>query len=92
MKYKIVELANISGNESTIYSIIVNNETQTLFDKFILENLDSFKSEIIYILDRLETIGNDTGARHSFFKHNEGELGDGVVALYDLPGSNLRLY
>jgi len=33
-------------------------------------------------------------ARASFFKENEGSLGagDGIVALFDLPGKHLRLY
>jgi hypothetical protein len=92
MKYKIVELVNFTGNAATIYSISIDDDPETLFDHFIKENIDSFKSEIIFILDRLEAIAHDTGARHSFFKHREGDLGDGVVALYDLPDSNLRLY
>jgi hypothetical protein len=92
MKYRIVELTNFTGNAATIYSIVLNDDNKTLFDKFIEEHLNSFKNEIIFILDRLEAMGNETGARYSFFKHNEGDLGDGIVALYDLPDSNLRLY
>lgn len=92
MKYKIVELDEFTGNEATIYSVILNNEDKTLFDKFLEESINSFKDEIIFILDRLETIGNDTGAREIFFKLKEGNPGDGVVALYDEPDSNLRLY
>lgn len=38
MKYKIVELDEFTGNEATIYSIIINNDTETLFDKFVKEN------------------------------------------------------
>lgn len=37
-------------------------------------------------------MGNKTGAREHFFKINEGNLGDGVCALYDNPDKNLRLY
>ena len=92
MKYRIVELTNFTGNAATIYSIVLNDDNKTLFDKFIEEHLNSFKNEIIFILDRLETMGNETGARNSFFKHNEGDLGDGIVAMYDMPDSKLRLY
>lgn len=40
----------------------------------------------------METMGHKTGARAEFFKEFEGGLGDGVCALYDSPGSHLRLY
>jgi hypothetical protein len=41
---------------------------------------------------RLKTIGKETGAKQHFFKEKEGELGDGVCALYDEPQKDLRLY
>jgi hypothetical protein len=37
-------------------------------------------------------MGRHTGARSSFFKHYEGNPGDGLVALYDTPEKRLRLY
>ena len=43
-------------------------------------------------MNRLKVIGHKTGAREHFFKLNEGEPGDGVCALYDLPEKSLRLY
>lgn len=92
MKYKLVELINFTGKAATVYSIIIDDDGETLFDKFAKENINSFKSEILFIFDRLETIGNNTGAREGFFKTKEGNPGDGVEALYDEPGYNLRLY
>lgn len=92
MKYKIVELDEFTGSEATIYSIIINNDKETLFEKFVKENLILFKDEIINIFNRLETIGNNTGAREIFFKTKEGYPGDGVEALYDIPDKKLRLY
>ena len=50
------------------------------------------KSELSTILLRLTVIGKKTGARETFFKMEEGDLGDGVCALYDDPKKNLRLY
>ena len=87
-----MELEDFTGSATTIYSVIINDEDETLFDKFVKENISSFKSEIFFIFDRLETIGHGTGAREGFFKFYEGDLGDGVVALYDEPDFNLRLY
>ena len=58
---------------------------------FIEENKNSFKSELIDIFIRLKVIGNKTGAREQFFKQYEGNLGDGVCALYDEPEKHLRI-
>ncbi len=91
MDYKIVKLSNFSGNKTTIYSIYDNAEQETLFDKFIKENL-SHTSELKSIISRLTTISNKSGAQEHFFKQNEGALSDGVEALYDVPDSNIRLY
>lgn len=65
---------------------------ESLFDIFINENKTLYLSEIRSIFSRLKIIGNDTGARESFFKTKEGVPGDGVCALYDSPGKKLRLY
>lgn len=92
MKFKIVQIKQFKGYEAGIYSIYLFDEQQTLFDCFIQENIDSFKSEIHDIIRRIKTINTKTGAREQFFKQNEGKPGDGVCALYDEPNSNLRLY
>lgn len=92
MKYELVKLNKMSGNKASIYSILLEDEQKTLFDCFIEENKNSFISELKSISDRLKTIGHITGAKEDFFKHKEGNPGDGVCALYDLPGSQLRLY
>jgi len=92
MKCKLVKLLKFSGNKASVYSIIIGNEQETLFDKFLKENVYLFTSEIKDILMRLSTIGQKTGARIDFFKEFEGRPGDGVCALYDKPGSKLRLY
>ena len=92
MKYKLVKISNISGEKASVYSIYLNDAEQTVFEKFLKENINSFKSELNDILSRLLTIGKNTGAREHFFKINEGKPGDGVCALYDRPNSFLRLY
>ncbi len=92
MILSLKKLDTISGNGASIYAIQVDGETETSLDKFIAENSDSFKSETIDIIRRLNSIGLKTGARPQFFKENEGAPADGVCALYDDPDSNLRLY
>jgi hypothetical protein len=92
MKYKLVRLKQISGCQSSIYSMLLMDEQKTLFERFLEENKNTFKSELKSITNRLNTIGHFTGARESFFKLREGKPGDGVCALFDTPNSKLRLY
>ena len=92
MKFEIVELDEFSGRKASIYSIWIDNIEKTLFDQFVEENENSYMNERGSITDRLELIGNLTGAREQFFKLNEGTLGDGICALYDSPDKKLRLY
>ncbi len=92
MKFEIVKLDQFNGNKCGVYSIFVDDEQETLFERFLSENKISFKSEIINILERISTINSITGARENYFKLDEGKPGDGICALFDLPDSNLRLY
>lgn len=92
MGFKIVELENFKGKASTIYTIVNEVEKITSFDRFMKDNLATFKSEIIDIVKRLKTINTITGAKEYYFKLDEGLPGDGVCALYDSPDSHLRLY
>jgi hypothetical protein len=92
VEFEIVRLNNLSGTETTIYSIRLLNNNFTIFENFILENRGEFKSEIKNIINRLDVIGKKTGAREYYFKLNEGNPGDGVAALFDRPKNKLRLY
>ncbi|PWH82240.1 hypothetical protein [Brumimicrobium oceani] len=96
MKYKLVKIDKLSGEKASIYSAIPENESgnfeESFFDSFIKENKTSLLSEIKTLVLRLKIIGNETGARESYFKTKEGAPGDGVCALYDTPDKKLRLY
>jgi hypothetical protein len=92
MKCRLLKIDSLSGGKASVYSVSLNEETETLLEKFVRENINSFLSETKDILKRLRTIGQKTGARKQFFKEFEGKPGDGVCALYDNPDSKLRLY
>lgn len=92
MNCKLTKIDKLSGSMISVYSVIINNEQESLFEKFIIENYSLFKNETKDILKRLNSIGKKTGAREQYFKLNEGKPGDGVCALYDDPDSILRLY
>jgi len=89
---KLVKIIKLSGAACSVYSIIENDAEETLLEKFIKENIDSFKSETKEIIQRLRTMGRFTGARPEFFKEHEGKPSDGVCALFDDKKSHLRLY
>lgn len=91
MKIELVESSLLSGNYATIYDVVIDGG-QTLFERFIEENIKAHREEIKNILDKLQTIGHVTGGRISHFKEKEGGLGDGVCAMFDLPAKKLRLY
>jgi hypothetical protein len=91
--YEIVKDEYLSGHEAAIYSFKLEDADHTLFDEFLEENKDDYNIEVLDIYTRLYAIGHEKGgAREGFFKHNEGKPGDGVCALFDVPGSALRLY
>lgn len=92
MKFRLIKLETLSGKKATIYSAIVQDETKTLFDNFISENIKDYKDELLKIRKTILTISCDTGARDSFFDKPEGKAGQSVYALYDRPDSKLRLY
>ncbi|HVD97830.1 MAG TPA: hypothetical protein VNB90_06465 [Cytophagaceae bacterium] len=92
MNYKIVKINELSGRKTTIYSVLIEGDNKTLFEKFIQENLELYRNEIEDILLRTKAIGEKFGAREQFFKHNEGKPGDLVCALYDNPEKKLRCY
>jgi hypothetical protein len=92
MKFRIVKIPDLSGQKATIYTVKIEGETNTLFDNFLLENDVNYSDELDNIFDRLEMMGHYEGAKEIYFKHAEGNLGDGVCALYDSPNRKLRLY
>ncbi|MBL7767832.1 MAG: hypothetical protein JNK20_02615 [Flavipsychrobacter sp.] len=92
MKYKLVKLQRLSGNEASIYSVYLEHENRTLFERFIAENQPAYQQELWNIIGRIKSMGTEVGARDHFFKKNEGKPGDLVCALYDEPDKYLRLY
>ncbi len=92
MKYELMKL-DLSGEGASIYTVYLEDENTTLFDRFIQENIGEYKEEIEDIVLRVKAIGR-WGARSQWFKMGEGigKSGQHVCALYDHPNKNLRLY
>ncbi len=92
MNYEIIKLDEFSGSKATIYSALPEGEELTLFDRFVEEYNKDFPDEILSIADLLEDMGCKYGVRENLIKIGEYKLGDGIVAIYDNPDKNLRLY
>ena len=92
MKFTLIKQDTLSGSQAGIYSVKLDEEDETLLERFVRENQIAFADEVTDILLTLKTIGHATGAREKFFKPKEGKPGDGIEALYDPDRSHLRLY
>lgn len=89
--FRLVE-DEISGPNCTIYSLEDVNTGKTLLESFYEECSNSHPDETEIVIDRLESMALDTGARAQYFKHHEGKPGDQVCCLYDAEESHLRLF
>ena len=92
MKFKLIKINQLSGQKTKIYSVLLENESKSLFDNFLEENTEKHKPELLEILQRVNSIATKEGAKEHYFKKAEGNLGDGVEALYDANNLKLRLY
>ena len=91
MKVILEKIPELSGMGASIYSFREIDSEISRFESF-LEHNSTFEDEIKSIVSRLTTIGRKAGAQEQFFKLHEGNPGDGVCALFDLPDKHLRLY
>lgn len=91
MEYELVKMPQFSNENVSVYTLADTGSGISVFQKFIQENKDGFPDEVKDIAQRIMSF-KEVGARHNFFKHEEGKPADGVCALYDKEESNLRLY
>jgi hypothetical protein len=92
LKFRLVEMEELSGNETRIYSVEVDGAPLTLFEQFIIDNDNSYTREIDDLYTRLETIGKDCGLFEEFFESAKGKFLENICAFKDRPKSWLRLY
>ena len=88
MNFDIEEIEELSGDAASIYSVTIEGEEKTLLEQFFEENV-AYETELNEIADKLSVMGQETGCRWDYFKHNEGSPGDGVAVL---KAGRLRLY
>jgi hypothetical protein len=92
VKFKLRRLEKLSGEKASFYSII--SDSGDLFSNFVSEYEDIYPNELLNILGRIKNMATKNGATDNFFKLEESSdrRDEKVVAFYDVPGKNLRLY
>lgn len=92
MKIEIIKLEKLSGARATIYSVSLDDDSITLYERFVAENIEEFPDEVVSISDQIQVIAHRTGAIETFFEKPEGSPGQDVYDLRDRPSKRLRLY
>ena len=78
--FEIVEVEDLSGEKAKVYSVILEDDEETLLDQFFTEN-QCYTNDLRKVLDKIRVMAHDTGCKREYFKEGEGRLGDGMVAL-----------
>ncbi len=92
MKFNLVKLELLCGKKLTVYSVIVNDDERTLFERFLEENLSEYQEELRDVHEQLMVMATKTGAREQYFEKPEGRPGQDIWDLRDKPSRRLRLY
>jgi hypothetical protein len=92
MNYRIVKYVQLSGRRATIYTLVKEGESLTLFDAFLKECNTLHPAETANLVAKLRAMGQQTGLSPHLFRVHEGLPGDLVVAVSDDPDQKLRVY
>ncbi|MBN2412803.1 hypothetical protein JXQ31_14030 [candidate division KSB1 bacterium] len=89
MNFKFtIELVQ-TGTKASLYTVRLEGEKQSEFDKFLSDSDITTHAEFPALLERIDNIINKHGCQDTFFKLKESRLTDAVVALWR---DNIRLY
>lgn len=92
MNYRIVKYVQLSGRRATVYSLVKDDGTPSLFDTFLQECDAQYPAETENLLAKLRAMGQEIGLRKDQFRLDEGLPGDLVVAVSDDVTATLRAY
>ena len=76
MEFEIIKIKQLSGKKAQIYSVILGQEDQSVFEQFLQNNYSEYPTEIEDIVSKLKIMATKTGAAEHFFKLNEGKPGE----------------
>ena len=96
MNFKLKELTDVilgrktNGNvKGHLYSVLIEGDEETLLEQFFDKMDESYDEDAKQIVVRLKTMITKTGFADYYFKKNEGNFGDHVVAFKQ---NDLRIY
>ena len=68
MKCRLKKIPHLSGNKASVYSVIIDQCQDTLFEVFLKENAELHMNELTNILLRIKTMGQKVGIIDDFLK------------------------
>jgi len=92
VKFELIKLHQLCGRRATVYSVSIDDEEYTLFEKFLIENQKEYEKEVSHIKSQIKAMAQSTGVRDRYFKKPEGKPGQDIWDLRDQPYRHLRMY
>jgi len=92
VKFRIQKLDRLCGKRPTVYSVILDDDELTLFERFFIENKAGYSKELADLTNQIVTMANKVGVQEYYFTRPEGKFGQDVWDLRDYPKKRLRLY
>jgi hypothetical protein len=92
VKFKIQKLDHLCGKRATVYSVILEDDKLTLFERFFNENKAEYSKEVADLTSKILAMANKVGVQEHYFTRPEGKFGQDVWDLRDYPKKRLRLY
>ena len=71
---------------------MMEGDSETLFEKFLAENNETYPDEVTDIFDRMEIAGNETGILFESFDSTSSRVVEDICTFKDIPGRFLRLF
>lgn len=66
MEFEIIKIKQLSGKKAQIYSVILGQEDQSVFEQFLQNNYSEYPTEIEDIVSKLKIMATKTGAAEHF--------------------------
>lgn len=66
VEFEIIKIKQLSGKKAQIYSVILGQEDQSVFEQFLQNNYSEYPTEIEDIVSKLKIMATKTGAAEHF--------------------------
>ena len=66
MEFEIIKIKQLSGKKAQIYSVILGQEDQSVFEQFLQNNYSEYPTEIEDIVSKLKIMAKKLGQPNIF--------------------------